>query len=275
MGGAKGAERAGRRGERPAPRPKERARRGRRPSLETKNSPTLPTTPSARATAPTIVARAPVPGVGLMGRKAGMTQVFTEDGRAVPATVIAVGGGNVVTGVRTPEKDGYTAVQVGYGECKEKALTRPELGHLKKAGAPPLRTLVEFRVPSAEGYEPGAALSLADTFKAGDVVDVAGTSIGKGFQGAIKRWNHKRGLMTHGSKSKRQHGSIGSSATPSRVLPGLKMAGRMGGERVKIRGLEVLSVDADLNAIIVKGSIPGKPGGVVEVTPAKVVGKNC
>lgn len=204
-----------------------------------------------------------------------MTQIFTDDGRAVPATVIAVGGGNIVTAVRTAAKDGYTAVQVGYGECKEKALNKPELGHLKKAGAPALRTLVEFRVASADGYEPGAALALAETFKAGDMVDVAGTSIGKGFQGTIKRWNHKRGLMSHGSKSKRQHGSIGSSATPSRVLPGLKMARQMGNERVTIRGLEVMSVDAELNAIIVKGSIPGKPGGVVQLTPAKIVGKNC
>jgi large subunit ribosomal protein L3 len=205
-----------------------------------------------------------------------MTQIFTDDGRAVPATVISVAGGNVVTAVRTAEKDGYTAVQVGYGECKEKALSKPELGHLAKAGAPPLRSLVEFRVASADGYEPGTALSLADTFKVGDVVDVAGTSIGKGFQGSIKRWNFKRGLMSHGSKSKRQHGSIGSSATPSRVLPGLKMAGRMGGERVKIRGLEILSVDEELNAIVVKGSLPGKPGScVLEITQAKKVGKNC
>lgn len=221
------------------------------------------------------MARAAVPGVGLLGKKAGMTQVFTADGLAIPATVISTTGGNVVSAVRTTEKDGYTAVQVAFNECKEKALTKPELGHLAKAGVAPMRTLVEFRVASAEGYEPGQALELADTFKAGDVVDVAGSSIGKGFQGTIKKYNHKRGLMTHGSKSKRQHGSIGSSATPARVLPGLRMAGRMGGERVKVRGLEVLSVDADLGALIVKGSVPGKAGTVVEITPAKVVGTNC
>ena len=212
-----------------------------------------------------------------MGRKAGMTQVFTADGLAVPATVVSVSGGNVVTAVRTAEKDGYTAVQVGFGECKEKALNKPELGHLKKSGAPPLRKLVEFRLKGEipEGFEPGQAIDCASAFEVGEMVDVAGTSIGKGFQGTIKRWNHKRGLMTHGSKSKRQHGSIGSSATPSRVLPGLRMAGRMGGERVKIRGLEVLAIEAELGALVLKGSIPGKVGNVVEITKAKVVGKNC
>lgn len=217
-----------------------------------------------------------MPAVGILGRKAGMTQIFTAEGLAVPATVVSVSGGNVVTAVRTAEKDGYSAVQVGFGECKEKALTKPELGHLKKAGAAPMRTLVEFRLKDdPEGFEPGQAIDASSAFEVGEMVDVAGTSIGKGFQGAIKRWNHKRGLMTHGSKSKRQHGSIGSSATPSRVLPGLKMAGRMGGERVKVRGLEVLAIETELNALVIKGSIPGKVGNVVEITKAKVVGKNC
>lgn len=205
-----------------------------------------------------------------------MTQIFTADGLAVPATVVSYSGGNVVTAVRTSATDGYSAVQVGFSECKEKALSKPELGHLKKSGAPPLRTLVEFRLKGdAEGFEPGQAIDCSAAFEVGEKVDVAGTSIGKGFQGTIKRWNHKRGLMTHGSKSKRQHGSIGSSATPSRVLPGLRMAGRMGGERVKVRGLEILSVEAELGALVLKGSIPGKVGNVVEITKAKVVGKNC
>ena len=184
-----------------------------------------------------------------MARKAGMTQIFTADGLAVPATLVSYKGGNVVTAVRTVETDGYAAVQVGFGECKEKALNKPELGHLKKSGAAPMRTLVEFRLKGdapPEGFEPGAAIDCSAAFAVGEMVDVAGTSIGKGFQGTIKRWNHKRGLMSHGSKSKRQHGSIGSSATPSRVLPGLRMAGRMGGERVKIRGLEVLAIEAEL-----------------------------
>ena len=228
-----------------------------------------------------------------------MTQIFTADGLAIPATVVSYEGGNIVTAVRTAAVDGYSAVQVGFGECKEKALSKPELGHLKKSGAPPLRTLVEFRLKEdapeggaggegeggeeggsgsgggGGGFRPGQAIDCASAFSVGEMVDVAGTSIGKGFQGTIKRWNHKRGLMSHGSKSKRQHGSIGSSATPSRVLPGLRMAGRMGGERVKIRGLEVLAIEAELGALVLKGSIPGKVGNVVEITKAKVVGKNC
>lgn len=240
---------------------------------------TPPAAPAApgRAARLSVVARSAVPAVGIMARKAGMTQIFTADGLAVPATVVSYSGGNVVTAVRTAETDGYSAVQVGFGECKEKALSKPELGHLKKSGAPPMRTLVEFRLKedAGEGFEPGQVIDCSAAFTVGEMVDVAGTSIGKGFQGTIKRWNHKRGLMSHGSKSKRQHGSIGSSATPSRVLPGLRMAGRMGGERVKIRGLEVLAIETELGALVLKGSIPGKVGNVVEITKAKVVGKNC
>lgn len=237
-----------------------------------------PAAAPGRAARLSVVARSAVPAVGIMARKAGMTQIFTADGLAVPATLVSYKGGNVVTAVRTVETDGYAAVQVGFGECKEKALNKPELGHLKKSGAAPMRTLVEFRLKGdapPEGFEPGAAIDCSAAFAVGEMVDVAGTSIGKGFQGTIKRWNHKRGLMSHGSKSKRQHGSIGSSATPSRVLPGLRMAGRMGGERVKIRGLEVLAIEAELGALVLKGSIPGKVGNVVEITKAKVVGKNC
>ncbi|KAK9827647.1 hypothetical protein WJX81_003535 [Elliptochloris bilobata] len=133
-----------------------------------------------------------------------------------------------------------------------------------------MRKLREFRLASVEGYEPGQQLKADELFKVGDFVDVAGTSVGKGFQGTIKRWNHKRGLMTHGSKSHRQHGSIGSSATPSRVLPGLKMAGQMGNKRKTLRNLQVLMVDTEESAIVVKGSIPGKPGGLVEITPHKI-----
>eukprot|EP00884_Botryococcus_braunii_P020659 jgi/Botrbrau1/7277/Bobra.0318s0015.1 len=204
-----------------------------------------------------------------------MTQVYKENGVCLPATVIAIDEGNIVTQVKTPETDGYGAVQIAYEPVKPKNIRKPELGHLQKAGAPPLRHLREFKIPSIEGYEPGQQLNFADVFSVGDIVDVAGTSIGKGFQGAIKRHNHRRGPMTHGSKSKREHGSIGSATTPSRVFPGLKMAGQMGNKRVKIRHLEVLMIDEENKALVVKGSIPGKPGNVVEITPAKYVGKNC
>ena len=132
-----------------------------------------------------------------------------------------------------------------------------------------------FQIPSSEGFTAGQALKVEEIFSVGDKVDVAGTSIGKGFAGTIKKYGFKRGLMTHGSKSKRQHGSIGSSATPSRVLPGLKMAGQMGNVRRVSKALEVVMVDAELGALVLKGSVPGKRGGLVEVTPAKIVGKNC
>jgi large subunit ribosomal protein L3 len=204
-----------------------------------------------------------------------MTQIFTPEGLSLSATVIALEEGNIVTQVLTEEKNGYNAVQVGYLECREDKITQPEAGHCKKTGSPPLRRLREFKIPTVEGYEPGQQLKVEELFSEGDMVDVAGTSIGKGFQGTIKRWHHKRGLMTHGSKSKRQHGSIGASATPSRVFPGLKMAGHLGAERVKIRQLQVLKVDPERRALVVKGSVPGKPGNVLEITPAKVVGKNC
>ncbi|GAB4817009.1 hypothetical protein N2152v2_004055 [Parachlorella kessleri] len=248
-------------------------------------------------------------GVGIFGTKAGMTQIFTAEGLAVPATVIALEDGNIVTQVKTAERDGYNAVQVGYREVKEQKVTKPELGHLRKAGAPPLKHLREFKVKEVAGYEPGQQLVVEELFKVGDLVDVAGTSIGKGFQeqgwvgelgahwrleralekkfvvcevvewwtgictqGGIKRWGFARGNMTHGSKSKREHGSIGMNSTPSRVFPGLKMPGQMGNVRTKLRKLEVLLVDPEKRAIVVKGSVPGKPGNVIEIAPAKCGG---
>jgi large subunit ribosomal protein L3 len=223
-----------------------------------------------------VTARAGLPSIGMLGTKAGMTQIF-RDGLAIPASVIAIDEGNIVTQVKTEDTDGYNAVQVGYKVCHKKkpSITKPELNHLKKSGAPEMKKLVEFKFKEVGGYSPGQQLKVDEIFKVGDMVDVAGKSIGKGFQGTIKRWNMRRGPMTHGSKSKRQRGSIGSSATPARVFPGLKMAGQMGNERKKIRQLEVLVVDAELNAIVVKGAIPGKAGNTVEILPAKVVGKNC
>lgn len=223
---------------------------------------------------PLTMARAGLPSIGLMGTKAGMTQIF-RDGLAIPASVIALDEGNIITQVKTEEKDGYEAVQVGYQVCKENRITKPELNHLRKANAPAMKRLVEFKFKKASEYELGQQLKLEEVFKVGDLVDVAGTSIGKGFQGTIKRWGMRRGPMSHGSKSKRQRGSIGSSATPARVFPGLKMAGQMGNERKKIRKLEVLLIDQELNVVVVKGAIPGKAGNLVEILPAKIVGTNC
>lgn len=210
----------------------------------------------------------------MMGTKAGMTQIFSE-GLAIPASVIAFDTGNIVTQIKTDATDGYNSVQVGYRGVAERKITKPELNHLKKADAPALRTLKEFKIKNAEEYSPGQQLKVEDIFKVGELVDVAGKSIGKGFQGEVKRWHHHRGPMSHGSKSHRQHGSIGSSATPSRVFPGLKMAGHMGYDRIKVRKLKVLVIDQELNAIVVKGAIPGKEGNLVEITPTKIVGKNC
>lgn len=224
-------------------------------------------------------------GVGIFGTKAGMMTYFTEDGLCVPATVIALEEGNMVTAVKSKATDGYDAVQVGYKVVKEKNFKKPELGHLKKSGCPPLRHLREFKVNDASkvaNLQPGQQLDIAEMFKAGDAVDVAGTTVGKGFQGTIKRWHHKRGLMTHGSKSHREHGSTGPGTTPGRTYPGLKMAGHMGNVRRKSKQLHILKVvkredrpDSDFGLLVVKGSVPGKAGNVLEITPAKIVGKNC
>lgn len=187
------------------------------------------------------VARTMEAGVGVYGTKAGMMQFF-RDGAVLPATVIALDGGNMVTQVKTVEKDGYAAVQVGYLTCRENKITKPEMGHLKKAGVPAMKHLREFKVKDVAAYEPGQQLKIEEMFAAGDLVDVAGTTIGKGFQGGIKRWGFARGNMTHGSKSKREHGSTGPGSSPGRVFPGLKAAGQMGNVRAKLRKVEVRRV---------------------------------
>ncbi|GAQ84415.1 chloroplast ribosomal protein L3 precursor [Klebsormidium nitens] len=211
-------------------------------------------------------------GVGVYGNKAGMMQVFDAEGNAIPVTVIAFHDGNIVTQVKTPDTDGYSAVQIGYKPPRR--LNKPETGHLEKVGAPPLKHLTEFRLSKSAGYEAGQQLDIYSMFNAGDMVDVRGKSIGKGTQGIIKRYNAHRGLMTHGSKSHRQGGTIGPGTSPGRVYPGRKMAGKMGNKFVKIRKLKVIRVDAENKCLLVKGAIPGKPGNLVKVTPAKIVGKN-
>jgi large subunit ribosomal protein L3 len=234
---------------------------------------------SSRPTAGRLVveARSPMAGVGILGTKAGMMSYFTESGDCVPATVIALEDGNYVTQLFTMATNGYVAVQVGYKAAREKNVKKPERGHLAKAGVAPMKHLKEWRLrPSfnVEEYTLGKQLNAGEMFKAGDVVDVSGTSIGKGFQGSIKRWNMSIGPMAHGSKSHRQHGSIGSSTTPQRVFPGMKMAGHMGNERKTIENITILKVDMERQAIVVMGCVPGKPGGLIEIVPAKVWGKN-
>ncbi|PSF39382.1 50S ribosomal protein L3 [Aphanothece hegewaldii CCALA 016] len=210
--------------------------------------------------------------VGILGTKLGMTQIFdTESGIAIPVTVVQAGP-CIITQIKTKETDGYNSIQVGYRETKEKALNQPQLGHLKKAGVAPLRHLKEYRLDDPNQYQPGDAIK-ADLFNVGDFVDVAGTTIGRGFAGYQKRHNFKRGQMTHGSKSHRTPGSTGAGTTPGRVYPGKRMAGRYGGTQVTIRKLTVVKVDAERNIILIKGAVPGKPGTLLDITPAKKVGK--
>jgi len=210
--------------------------------------------------------------VGLMGQKLGMTQIFDqEQGTAIPVTVIELGP-CTVTQIKTPKTDGYSAIQVGYHTVKEKTLTRPEQGHLKKANAPNLRHLKEYRVTDTSNYQLGQSLTVEDLFSENQLVDVRGTSIGRGFTGYQKRHKFARGPRTHGSKNYRSPGSIGPGSTPGRTYPGTRMAGRMGGKTVTVRKLQVLRVDSERNLILVKGSIPGKSGGLLSITPSNLVG---
>jgi len=198
----------------------------------------------------------------LLGKKIGMTQLFGEDGKVDRVTVIEAGPCHV-TAIRTHERDGYVAVQLGFDEVKEKRLTKGELGHLKKADAPALRHLVEFRDEAGELLV-GDTVKV-DVFEKGQTVKVSGVSKGKGFQGTIKRHNFSRGPVTHGSHNVRAPGSIGASATPSRVFKGIRGPGQMGNKRITQRGLEIVDVIADKNLLLVRGSVPGPRGGTVEI----------
>ncbi|KAK9131496.1 hypothetical protein Sjap_011983 [Stephania japonica] len=213
-------------------------------------------------------------GIGVMGTKLGMMTYFEPNGKVVPVTVVGFKEGNIVTQVKTEATDGYNSVQVGYRRVRDKKLTKPELGHLNKIGAIPMRHLQEFRLFSVDGFLPNQRLAVDDLFQEGDLIDVSGTTIGKGFQGGIKRHNFKRGPMTHGSKSHRALGSIGAGTTPGRVYKGKKMPGRMGGTKTKIRKLKIVKIDNDLRVLMIKGALPGKPGNLLRITPAKIVGKN-
>ena len=210
--------------------------------------------------------------VGILATKLGMTQIFDQEtGKSIPVTVVQAGP-CTITQIKTPETDGYTSVQIGFKEVKEKALTKPELGHLQKSSAAPLRHLKEYRTPDASGYELGQTLK-ADLFSPGEIVDVSGITMGRGFAGYQKRHNFKRGNMTHGSKNHRLPGSTGAGTTPGRVYPGKKMAGRSGGTQVTIRKLQVVEVDPEQNLLLIKGAIPGKPGNLLNIVPSKIIGK--
>jgi large subunit ribosomal protein L3 len=201
--------------------------------------------------------------IGLIGRKVGMTQVFQDDGTMVAVSVLAIEP-NTVTKLRTPERDGYTAVQIGTEVSKR--LNKPETGQLKDL--PKVATIREFRVDSVADVTVGQVFSIGDLFEAGDLVDVTGVSKGKGFAGVIKRHNFHRGPQTHGSDHHRAPGSIGPGTTPGRVYRGLKMSGHMGSERVTIKKVRVVRTDPDRNLLLVKGSLPGARGGLITVKKA-------
>jgi large subunit ribosomal protein L3 len=198
----------------------------------------------------------------ILAKKLGMTQRFLEEGRVERVTVLEAGP-CPVTGIRTVDGDGYEAVQLGFGAVREKALSKPELGHLKKAGAPPLQTLAEFRDEAGE-LQVGDTVTV-EAFEVGQTVKVSGKGKGKGFAGTIKRHNFASGPKSHGSHNVRAPGSIGASATPSRVFKGIRGPGRMGGKRVTQKGLTIVELIPDQNLMLVRGSVPGPKGGTVEV----------
>ena len=208
---------------------------------------------------------------GIIGKKIGMTQIFDEKGNVIPVTVIETAG-NVVTQIKTVETDGYNSIQLGYGEVKAKHLNKPLEGHFKKAGVENKKHLREFRTEDVANYKVGDEIK-ADIFAAGEKVDVQGTTKGKGFQGVIKRHGQHRGPMGHGSMYHRRPGSMGSTSTPGRVFKGKKLPGHMGRLTVTIQNLEVVKVDMDKNALLVKGSVPGAKGAILKVKSSVKVSK--
>lgn len=203
---------------------------------------------------------------GILGKKVGMTQYFTEAGELIPVTVVEVTP-NVVLQLKTIENDGYEAVQLGFDELREVLSNRPAKGHVAKANATPKRFIREFNNVELSEYEVGQEITV-DVFKAGDIVDVTGTSKGKGFQGAIKRHGQSRGPMAHGSRYHRRPGSMGGASFPSRVFKGKALPGQMGSDRITIQNLEVVKVDAERNVILIKGNVPGSKKSLVEIKTA-------
>lgn len=202
-------------------------------------------------------------GIGLLGNKIGMTQIFDESGSITPVTILKVGP-CVVTQVKTIETNGYDSIQIGYGDVSGRLLNQPKLGHLQKSKINPLKYLREFRSSLPEDFTIGQILKV-DMFTPGQLVNIKGKSIGKGFSGLQKRHNFTRGPMTHGSKNHRAPGSIGMGTTPGRVLPGKKMAGQLGNKTTTVQKLKVVQVNLEENILVIKGSVPGKPGNLVSV----------
>jgi large subunit ribosomal protein L3 len=205
--------------------------------------------------------------VGLLGNKIGMTQIFDESGNIIPVTILKVGP-CVITQVKNETKDGYNAIQIGYGNVSSKSLSQPKLGHLQKSNIQPLKYLKEFKINKEDKFEIGQVLNV-DSFSQGQFVNIKGKSIGKGFSGLQKRHNFARGPMTHGSKNHREPGSIGMGTTPGRVLPGKKMAGQLGNKTTTIKKLKVIQINSEENILVIKGSVPGKPGNLLSIVPSE------
>ena len=205
--------------------------------------------------------------IGLLGNKIGMTQIFDELGNIVPVTVLKVGP-CIITQVKTTLKDNYDAIQIGYGNISSKSLKQPILGHLQKSNIQPLRYLKEYKVKNAQDYKLGQVLNI-ESFIPGELVNITGKSSGKGFSGLQKRHNFARGPMTHGSKNHREPGSIGMGTTPGRVLPGKKMAGQLGDKTISVKKLKIIQVNSTENILVVKGSVPGKPGNLLSIISSK------
>jgi large subunit ribosomal protein L3 len=204
--------------------------------------------------------------IGLIGRKVGMTQIFTEKGALIPVTVLEAGPCPVVQ-VKTPEQDGYSAAQLGFGEARERSLTKPFRGHLDRHGVRPVRMLREFRLLEGDAVNKGEVLTVG-TIPVGSMVDVVGTSKGRGFQGVVKRHHYHGGPASHGSKTGDMPGSVGSSAWPSHVFKGRRLPGQMGNKRITVRNLKVVRIDTDRNLVLVEGSVPGAPNSFVVIRPA-------
>lgn len=196
-----------------------------------------------------------------------MTQIFDEAGNIIPVTILKVGP-CVVTQVKTKAKDGYDSIQIGYGSVSNKSLTQPELGHLQKSNIQPLKYLKEFRINEDNEFQIGQILNV-DSFLPGQLVNIQGKSIGKGFSGLQKRHNFARGPMTHGSKNHRAPGSIGMGTTPGRVLPGKKMSGQLGNKIITVKKLKVIQINSEENILVIKGSVPGKPGNLLSIVPSE------
>lgn len=204
--------------------------------------------------------------IGLLGNKIGMTQIFDESGNIIPVTILKVGP-CIVTQIKTELKHGYNAIQMGYNNIPSKLLTQAELGHLQKSNIQPLKYLKEFRIDNVDEFEVGQVLNV-DLLSINQLVNIKGKTVGKGFSGLQKRYNFTRGPMTHGSKNHRAPGSIGMGTTPGRVLPGKKMPGQMGNKLTTIKKLKVIQLSSEENILIIKGSVPGKPGNLLSITPS-------